>query len=87
MELAASPPPPFSIPEEPELCGECKSGSRLANGLCLNCLLLGALDNDGAGVKPEAFKETLAGVKSRDGDWRIGEHEILASHTPDASSP
>jgi serine/threonine protein kinase/tetratricopeptide (TPR) repeat protein len=77
MESAPPPGPPFSILDEPELCGECNSGSRLANGLCLNCLLLGALDDDAAALETEAFKETLAGVKSRDGDWRIGEHEIL----------
>jgi tetratricopeptide (TPR) repeat protein/tRNA A-37 threonylcarbamoyl transferase component Bud32/TolB-like protein len=43
----------------------------------LNCLLRGALDDDAAALETEAFKETLAGVRSRDGDWRIGEHEIL----------
>ena len=46
MEFASPIDAPFSILDEPELCGECNSGSRLANGLCLNCLLLGALDDD-----------------------------------------
>lgn len=68
---------PFSILDEPELCGECNSSSRLANGLCLNCLLLGALDDEAVPSETEAFKEALTAVKSRDGDWRIGEHEIL----------
>jgi len=68
---------PFSILDEPELCGECNSSSRLANGLCLNCLLLGALDDEAVPSETEAFKEALAAVKSRDGNWRIGEHEIL----------
>jgi len=77
MELAPQEEPPNSIPEEPELCGECKSGSRLANGLCLNCLLRGALDDDAVPLETEAFKEALAAVKSRDGDWSIGQHEIL----------
>lgn len=77
MEIAPPTDHPFSLLNEPELCGECNSGSRLANGLCLNCLLRGALDDDAAGLETETFKETLAGVKSRDGDWRIGEHEIL----------
>jgi tetratricopeptide (TPR) repeat protein len=67
----------FSILDEPELCGECNSGSRLANGLCLNCLLQGALDDDGVASETETFKEALAGIRSRDGDWHIGEHEIL----------
>jgi serine/threonine protein kinase/tetratricopeptide (TPR) repeat protein len=77
MEIAPPTDPPFSILDEPELCGECKSGSRLANGLCLNCLLLGALDDDAVALETEAFKEALAAVKSRDGDWSIGDHEIL----------
>ena len=77
MEIAPPTDPPFSILNGPELCGECNSGSRLTNGLCLNCLLRGALDDDVAALETEAFKETLAGVRSRDGDWRIGEHEIL----------
>ena len=77
MEIAPPTDPPFSILDEPELCGECNSGSRLANGLCLNCLLHDALDDETVALETEAFKEALAGVKSRDGDWRIGEHEIL----------
>jgi serine/threonine protein kinase/tetratricopeptide (TPR) repeat protein len=77
MEFAPREDPPFSILDEPELCGECNSGSRLANGLCLNCLLLGALDDDAVALETEAFKEALAAVKSRDGDWSIGDHEIL----------
>jgi hypothetical protein len=68
---------PFSIVQEPELCGECHSGSRLANGLCLNCLLRGALDDDAADQGADAFKDALASVKSRDGDRWIGEYEII----------
>lgn len=67
----------FSILEEPESCGECNLRSRLANGLCLNCLLLGAVDDAAVALETEAFKEALASVKSRNGDWSIGDHEIL----------
>jgi serine/threonine protein kinase/tetratricopeptide (TPR) repeat protein len=77
MKLSPPTDPPFSILGEPELCPECKSGSRLANGLCLNCLLRSALENDAAPAGKEAFKEALAAVRSRDGDWSIGDHEIL----------
>ena len=77
MKIASPTDPPFSILDEPEVCGECNSGSRLANGLCLNCLLRGALDDDGVTSETETFKEALAGIKSRDGDWHIGNHEIL----------
>jgi serine/threonine protein kinase/tetratricopeptide (TPR) repeat protein len=68
----------FTILEGPEVCGECHSVSRLTNGLCLNCLLRGALEEDKTPSGKEAFKEVLAGVKSGDGDWHIAEHEILA---------
>lgn len=68
---------PFTILEEPEACGECNTISRLSNGLCLNCLLRGALDDEAVPAGRDAFKEALAAVKSHDGDWRIGEHEIL----------
>jgi len=63
--------------EEPRLCDECQTVSRLTNGLCLNCLLHGALDKDETPSGKETFREVLAGVKPGLGDWRIGEHEIL----------
>ena len=68
---------PFPILAEPEVCEECHSVSRLTNGLCLNCLLRGALDDDKTPSGKEAFKEALAAVRSRDGDWHIADHEIL----------
>jgi tetratricopeptide (TPR) repeat protein len=77
MKTAVPTDTPFLIIEEPELCGECNSGSRLANGLCLNCLLWGALDDDAVAQESEAFKEALASVKAREENWRIGEHEII----------
>jgi tetratricopeptide (TPR) repeat protein len=62
---------------EPEICDECQTASRLTNGLCLACLLRGALDVNDAATGKEAFKEVLAGVRSSNGDWFIAEHEIL----------
>jgi tetratricopeptide (TPR) repeat protein len=67
----------FALLEEPEVCGECQAVSRLTNGLCLNCLLQSALDNQGAASGREVFKEALAAVRSRNGDWYIADHEIL----------
>lgn len=67
----------FALLAEPEACEECHSVSRLTNGLCLNCLLRGALDDPKTPPGGEAFKQVLAGVKSRDGDWHIADHEIL----------
>ncbi|HEX4630879.1 MAG TPA: protein kinase [Chthoniobacterales bacterium] len=67
----------FAILGEPQVCSQCQSVSRLTNGLCLNCLLRGALDEDEPSSDKDAFKEVLASVKSRDGDWHIADHEIL----------
>lgn len=67
----------FTILGEPEVCGRCQSVSRLTNGLCLNCLLKGALAEEEAPSDKEAFKEILATVDSRDGDWHIAEHAII----------
>jgi tetratricopeptide (TPR) repeat protein len=77
--MQANPPTDstFAILGEPEVCDQCQSISRLTNGLCLNCLLRGALDEDEPSSDKDAFKEVLASVKSRDGDWHIAEHEIL----------
>ena len=77
MDRTSPAAPPFSILDEPVLCEHCNSGSRLANGLCLHCLLRDALDDDGVASETETFKEALAGIRSRDGDWHIGDHEIL----------
>ncbi|MFZ1220293.1 MAG: protein kinase [Chthoniobacterales bacterium] len=62
---------------EPEVCGECQSVSRLTNGLCLNCLLRGALGDQAASSGREVFKEALTAVRARNGDWHIADHEIL----------
>src|SRR5436853_2217661 len=67
----------FALLSEPQVCAECHSVSRLTNGLCLNCLLRGALEDDGNPSGKETFKEILAGVNSRDGDCYIAGHEIL----------
>ena len=77
MKLEPQSDSTFTILGEPEVCGECHSVSRLTNGLCLNCLLRGALEDDKTPSGKEAFKEVLAGVKSGDGDWHIADHEIL----------
>ena len=77
MELSPPADSTLGILAEPEMCAECHCVSRLTNGLCLNCLLRGALDNEEAASGKEAFKEVLAAVKSRDGDWHIADHEIV----------
>jgi tetratricopeptide (TPR) repeat protein len=71
------PTEPFGLVAEPEICSECQTVSRLTNGLCVNCLLRGALGEQAAPAGREVFKETLAAVRSRNGDWQIADHEIL----------
>jgi tetratricopeptide (TPR) repeat protein/TolB-like protein len=77
MNLESPADSTFATSRESEVCGQCHSVSRLTNGLCLNCLLRGALDEDETPSGKEAFKEVLAGVKAGDGDWCIAEHEIV----------
>jgi serine/threonine protein kinase/tetratricopeptide (TPR) repeat protein len=77
MEFGPPIDPSSSILKEPERCRECNSDSRLTNGLCLNCLLLGAVDDTFA-LETEAFGEALASVRRQDGGCFIGDHEIIA---------
>jgi serine/threonine protein kinase/Tfp pilus assembly protein PilF len=77
MKLESRGDSTFRVLGEPEVCGECHSVSRLTNGLCLNCLLRGALEDDKTPTGKAVFKEVLEGVKSGNGDWHIADHEIL----------
>jgi tetratricopeptide (TPR) repeat protein len=45
--------------------------------LCLNCLLRAGLSDKDAAAGRDAFKEALAAVRSRDGDWHVADHEIV----------
>ena len=76
MKLAP-PDPPLDLVKQAAVCEQCHSVARLANGLCLNCLLHGALDDADIPLEQEAFKAMLAAIKSREGDWHIADHEIL----------
>lgn len=69
--------PILEILKKPRACDQCHTVSRLTNGLCLNCLLEGALHRDDTPSGKEDFKEVLAGVKSGDGDWEIAGHQIV----------
>lgn len=65
-----------NLVHEPVKCAECGGVSRLANGLCLTCLLQ-------TGLKPpdesthESFASLLRKIDIRDSDWRIGHYQIL----------
>ncbi|PYI61947.1 MAG: hypothetical protein DMF07_14755 [Verrucomicrobia bacterium] len=72
-------PPPVSSSarrrKEPAPCAECGSTSRVARGLCLNCLLYEGLGGDTC--NPETLEDMLGKIDVRDADWRLGNYQIL----------
>src|SRR6266581_2235112 len=64
-----------SIASETLTCGRCGSTARIANGLCVSCMLEPALGGDGNGG--ESFAAALAEIDVRDADWRAGNYQIL----------
>jgi TolB-like protein/tRNA A-37 threonylcarbamoyl transferase component Bud32/Flp pilus assembly protein TadD len=61
--------------EEPIPCAECGSTSRVARGLCLNCLLCRGLGADTS--NNETLEDVLAEIDVRDPDRRLGNYQIL----------
>ena len=55
-------------------CEDCGSTSRIGRGLCLNCLLQGALSEL---QTKETLEQVLDEIEVRDADWRIGNYQIL----------
>src|SRR5213592_787333 len=72
-------PPPVSSSarrrKEPAPCAECGSTSRVARGLCLNCLLYEGLGGDTC--NGETLEDVLSEIDVRDADWRLGNYKIL----------
>jgi serine/threonine protein kinase/Tfp pilus assembly protein PilF len=64
-----------SIAGEVPACGRCGSTARIANGLCVSCMLEPALGGDGKGS--ESLAAALAEIDVRDADWRAGNYRIL----------
>ncbi|HEV3099499.1 MAG TPA: protein kinase [Candidatus Udaeobacter sp.] len=60
---------------EPIPCTECGSTSRVARGLCLNCLLCLGLGADTS--NNETLEDVLAEIDVRDPDRRVGNYQIL----------
>src|SRR5438128_5393335 len=56
-------------------CAKCGSTARIANGLCVSCMLEPALEGDGNGG--ESLAAALAEIDVRDADWRAGNYQIL----------
>jgi len=55
-------------------CEDCGSTSRIGRGLCLNCLLQGALSEL---QTKETLEQVLDEIEVSDADWRIGNYQIL----------
>ena len=78
-------PLPGSVRKEPDACPQCGSGSRVKRGLCLNCLLSQGLPQEipkeinpnGGGGDAETLEDVLGQIELRDGDWRLGNYQIL----------
>jgi tetratricopeptide (TPR) repeat protein/tRNA A-37 threonylcarbamoyl transferase component Bud32/TolB-like protein len=64
-----------SIAGETLACGRCGLTARIANGLCVSCMLEPALEGDGKGA--ESLAAALAEIDVRDADWRAGNYQIL----------
>jgi len=60
---------------EPTPCAECGSTSRVARGLCLNCLLCRGLGADTS--NNETLEDVLLEIDVRDPDRRLGNYQIL----------
>jgi serine/threonine protein kinase/tetratricopeptide (TPR) repeat protein len=65
-----------NLVQEPVKCAGCGGVSRLANGLCLSCLLQAGLDPRDESCQ-ESFASVLSKIDIHDRDWRIGHYEIL----------
>lgn len=65
-----------NVVQEPVKCSECGGVSRLANGLCLGCLMRAGLEPSDESSH-ESFAALLSKIDIHDGNWRIGHYEIL----------
>jgi tetratricopeptide (TPR) repeat protein/tRNA A-37 threonylcarbamoyl transferase component Bud32 len=78
MEFCGLTDSPASILNKPTKCANCRATSRLGNGLCLNCLLHGALlEDEAAASSGTTLTDILAEAELAEAKWRIGNYEIL----------
>jgi hypothetical protein len=62
--------------DAPNECPECRGSSRIANGLCLGCLLKGSLEEESGDFEDE-LASALDAVDCTDRNWKFGNYEIL----------
>ena len=60
----------------PNECPNCHGTSRVAQGLCLGCLLQSGFADNGTDAAAE-FTATLESIAVADTHWRLGNYEIL----------
>jgi serine/threonine protein kinase/tetratricopeptide (TPR) repeat protein len=65
-----------NVVREVAKCNRCDGVSRLANGLCLGCLMQAGLDDQDE-EHAESLQSILTKIDIRDSDWRIGHYQIL----------
>jgi serine/threonine protein kinase/tetratricopeptide (TPR) repeat protein len=63
------------IQDDVVACQQCRSTSRVARGLCLNCLLQEGLAPGTETI--ETLEAVLDEIDVRDADWRLGNYQIL----------
>ena len=56
-------------------CEGCGATARIANGLCLGCLLQPALAGEGS--NGETFAAALGEIDLHDTEWRLGNYQVL----------
>ena len=68
------------IENESGVCTKCGSTSRVAHGLCLNCLLSAGINGNGNGEHSaieQTLDDLLHDIPGQDGDWLLGNYQIL----------
>lgn len=67
---------PSGIAQPLPTCTECGSITRIARGICAGCLMRVSLADVGE-FSRETFENVLAEADVSDGEWRLGQYEIL----------
>jgi TolB-like protein/Tfp pilus assembly protein PilF len=71
-------PVSIRLQKEPLTCPQCGSASRVGRSLCLSCLLAqGLRDRAPATQSEETLEDLLGKLDVRDGEWRVGDYQIL----------
>jgi eukaryotic-like serine/threonine-protein kinase len=71
-------PVSIRLQKEPLVCPQCGSASRVGRSLCLNCLLAqGLRERTPWQQAEETLEDVLGELNVRDGDWRLGDYQVL----------